>query len=58
MSQTLTGGGARACPGFRTEHRFEVVPDWVYEVLSASTESKDREITMPIYARTVSPMPG
>jgi Uma2 family endonuclease len=28
-----------------------VVPDWVCEVLSPSTESKDREIKMPIYAR-------
>jgi Uma2 family endonuclease len=28
-----------------------VVPDWVCEVLSPSTESKDRQIKMPIYAR-------
>lgn len=26
------------------------MPDWVCEVLSASTESKDREIKMPIHA--------
>ncbi len=32
-------------------HRSTVVPDWVCEVLSPSTESKDREIKMPIYAR-------
>ncbi len=32
-------------------HRFEVVPDWVCEILSSATESKDREIKMPIYAR-------
>lgn len=31
-------------------HRYEVVPDWVCEVLSPSTASKDREIKMPIYA--------
>ena len=31
-------------------HRFEIVPDWVCEVLSPSTESKDRDIKMPIYA--------
>ena len=32
------------------DHRIEVVPDWVCEVLSPSTASKDREIKMPIYA--------
>jgi Uma2 family endonuclease len=32
-------------------HRFEVVPDWVCEVLSPATASKDREVKMPIYAR-------
>jgi Uma2 family endonuclease len=31
-------------------HRFEVVPDWICEVLSPSTESKDRRVKMPIYA--------
>lgn len=33
------------------DHRFEVVPDWICEILSPSTASKDREIKMPIYAR-------
>ncbi len=28
----------------------EVVPDWICEILSPSTESKDRQIKMPIYA--------
>ena len=32
------------------DHRFEVVPDWVCEILSPSTASKDREIKMPLYA--------
>ncbi len=32
-------------------HRVTVVPDWVCEILSPSTESKDRVIKMPIYAR-------
>ena len=32
-------------------HRFTIVPDWICEVLSKSTESRDREIKMPIYAR-------
>lgn len=31
-------------------HRFEVIPDWVCEILSPSTASKDREIKMPLYA--------
>lgn len=30
--------------------RFEVVPDWFCEILSPSTESKDRHIKMPLYA--------
>ncbi len=34
-----------------SDHRFEVVPDWVCEILSPSTESKDRQIKLPMYAR-------
>ena len=30
---------------------FEIAPDWICEVLSPSTASKDREIKMPLYAR-------
>lgn len=33
------------------DQRFEVVPDWVCEVVSPSTQSKDRRVKMPIYAR-------
>jgi Uma2 family endonuclease len=33
------------------DHRFEVVPDWICEILSPSTASKDREVKMPLYAR-------
>jgi Uma2 family endonuclease len=33
------------------DHRFTIVPDWVCEILSKSTESTDREIKMPVYAR-------
>jgi Uma2 family endonuclease len=32
-------------------HRYTVVPDWVCEVLSPSSESRDRKVKMPIYAR-------
>jgi Uma2 family endonuclease len=35
----------------KAQHRAMVVPDWVYEILSPSTESKDRNIKMPIYAQ-------
>jgi Uma2 family endonuclease len=38
-------------PQIPADHRFEIVPDWVCEVLSPSSASKDREIKMPIYAR-------
>ena len=31
-------------------HRFTVTPDWVCEILSPATASKDREIKMPLYA--------
>lgn len=33
------------------DHRFEVVPDWVCEILSPSTAKKDRVEKLPIYAR-------
>jgi Uma2 family endonuclease len=38
-------------PDLPVDQRFEVVPDWVCEILSPSTRSKDREIKMPLYAR-------
>jgi Uma2 family endonuclease len=38
-------------PGIPEGHRFEVVPDWVCEILSESSASKDCEIKMPIYAK-------
>lgn len=31
-------------------HKVEVVPDWVCEILSPSTASKDRDVKMPLYA--------
>jgi Uma2 family endonuclease len=47
----LAGWRRERMPRIPREHRFEIVPDWVCEVLSNSTESKDRTIKMPIYAR-------
>jgi len=46
----LTGWRKERMPQIPAGHRFEIVPDWVCEVLSPSTASKDREIKMPIYA--------
>lgn len=47
----LAGWRRARLPRLPTDQRFEVVPDWVCEILSPSTESKDRQIKMPIYAR-------
>lgn len=33
------------------DHRFEVVPDWVCEILSPSTARKDRFVKLPLYAQ-------
>lgn len=38
-------------PELPPDQRLEVRPDWICEVLSPSTRSKDREIKMPLYAR-------
>jgi Uma2 family endonuclease len=46
----LAGWKRERMPAVPRDHRFEVVPDWVCEILSASTASKDREIKMPLYA--------
>ncbi len=47
----LAGWRRERMPRVPEGHRFEIVPDWVCEILSPSTESKDRDIKMPIYAR-------
>jgi Uma2 family endonuclease len=47
----LAGWRRERMPFLPEGHRYTVVPDWVCEVLSPSTESKDRKIKMPIYAR-------
>jgi|GEM_PF-3380936 len=38
-------------PYLPDDQRFEVVPDWICEILSPSTASKDRAVKMPLYAR-------
>jgi len=47
----LAGWRKARLPRLPADQRFEVVPDWVCEILSPSTESKDRQIKIPIYAR-------
>ncbi len=46
----LAGWRKERMPQIPAGHRFEVVPDWICEILSPSTESKDRHIKMPLYA--------
>jgi Uma2 family endonuclease len=47
----LAGWRRERMPCIPAGHRFEIGPNWVCEILSRSTEGKDREIKMPIYAR-------
>jgi len=46
----LAGWRRERMPELPTDQRFEVVPDWVCEVLSPATASKDRDVKMPVYA--------
>ncbi|MCF7982966.1 MAG: Uma2 family endonuclease [Thiohalocapsa sp.] len=47
----LAGWRKERMPAIPQGHRFEIVPDWICEILSPSTASKDREVKMPIYAK-------
>lgn len=47
----LAGWRRERMPAIPQGHRFTVVPDWICEILSPATASKDREIKMPLYAR-------
>ncbi len=47
----LAGWRQERMPTIPRGHRFTAIPDWVCEILSPSTESKDRQVKMPIYAR-------
>ncbi|HYN78734.1 MAG TPA: Uma2 family endonuclease [Lamprocystis sp. (in: g-proteobacteria)] len=46
----LAGWRRSRLPLIPKDHRFTLVPDWVCEILSPSTASKDREVKMPTYA--------
>ncbi|MCP5420106.1 MAG: Uma2 family endonuclease [Gammaproteobacteria bacterium] len=47
----LAGWRRERMPTIPDDHRFEVVPDWVCEILSPSTRKKDRILKLPLYAR-------
>jgi len=47
----LAGWRRERLPRLPRDHRFQVVPDWVCEILSPSTARTDRVTKMPVYAR-------
>lgn len=48
----VAGWRKERMPTIPDGHKFDIVPDWICEVLSPSTESIDREIKKPLYARS------
>lgn len=46
----LAGWRRERMPTIPEGHRFEVVPDWVCEILSPGTVKKDRVLKLPLYA--------
>lgn len=46
----IAGWRRERMPRLPRDHRFEVAPDWVCEILSPSTAKTDRVIKMPVYA--------
>jgi Uma2 family endonuclease len=47
----LGGWRRERMPYLPREHRYEIVPDWVCEILSPGTAKKDRSLKLPLYAR-------
>ncbi|MDD2723768.1 MAG: Uma2 family endonuclease [Methylovulum sp.] len=47
----LAGWRRERMPSIPEGHRFEIVPDWMCEILSPSTVKKDRVVKLPMYAR-------
>lgn len=47
----LAGWRRERMPQIPDDQRFEVVPDWVCEILSPSTAKKDRVLKLPLFAR-------
>jgi Uma2 family endonuclease len=47
----LAGWRRERMPTVPSDHRFEVVPDWICEILSPSTQRRDCTVKLPLYAR-------
>ena len=47
----LAGWRRERMPALPEDHRFEVVPDWVCEIISPTTAKKDRVVKLPLYGR-------
>ncbi len=47
----LAGWRRERMPNIPDDHRFEVLPDWVCEILSPSPVKKDRTLKLPLYAQ-------
>lgn len=47
----LAGWRRERMPQIPDGHRFELVPDWLCEILSESAMKKDRAVKLPLYAR-------
>jgi Uma2 family endonuclease len=47
----LAGWRRDRMPNITEDHRFEVIPDWVCEILSPATVQKDRILKLPLHAR-------
>jgi len=47
----LAGWRRGRMPSVPDGHRFEIVPDWLCEIVSPSTAQKDRAVKLPLYAR-------
>lgn len=51
MVPDLAGWRVERMPELPDAAHFEIVPDWICEVLSTSTESLDRDKKLPLYAQ-------
>lgn len=47
----LAGWRRVRMPSVPEDHRFEVVPDWICEIVSPSTAKRDRAVKLPLYAK-------
>ncbi len=47
----IAGWRKEKMPRIPKTHRYEIVPDWICEIASPSTEATDRTKKMPLYAR-------